>query len=82
MGALQALREAGLAVPGHVSVVGFDDDLADHVVPPLTTIRVDKEGMGAVAARRLLHRLTDPEASPLTITLPVTLVDRASVKGR
>lgn len=33
IGALQALREAGLDVPGQVSVVGFDDDLADHVAP-------------------------------------------------
>jgi LacI family transcriptional regulator len=82
MGALQALREAGLDVPGQVSVVGFDDDLADHVVPPLTTIRVDKERMGAVAARRLLDRVTDPHASPMTITLPVSLVERASVAGR
>jgi DNA-binding LacI/PurR family transcriptional regulator len=82
MGALQALREAGLDVPGQVSVVGFDDDLADHMVPPLTTIHVDKQGMGSAAARRLLDRITDPDGPPLTITLPVSLVERASVRRR
>jgi DNA-binding LacI/PurR family transcriptional regulator len=82
MGAMQALREVGLDVPGQISMVGFDDDLADHVVPPLTTIRVDREGMGAVAARRLLDRLADPLVPSLTLTLPVSLVERASVGRR
>jgi LacI family transcriptional regulator len=57
-------------------------DLADHMVPPLTTIHVDKQGMGSAAARRLLDRITDPDGPPLTITLPVSLVERASVRRR
>jgi LacI family transcriptional regulator len=79
---MRALREGGIDVPGQVSVVGFDDDLADHAVPPLTTIRVDREGMGAVAVRRLLDRVAEPDAPPQTITLPVSLVERASVERR
>jgi LacI family transcriptional regulator len=82
IGALRALREAGLDVPGRVSVVGFDDDVADHAAPPLTTIRVDREGMGAVAMRRLIDRAHEPDTPPLTVTLPVELVERASVAGR
>jgi len=81
MGALRALREGGVDVPGQVSVVGFDDDLADHAVPPLTTVRVDKEAMGATAVRRLLDRAQEPNAPALTVTLPVELVERASVSG-
>jgi len=82
MGALQALREEGVDVPRQVSVVGFDDDLADHATPPLTTIRVDTQAMGAVATRRLLDRATEPAAPAVTITLPVRLVERASVARR
>lgn len=42
IGAIKALQEAGLDVPGDVSVVGFDDlPLAAHVTPALTTVRQD-----------------------------------------
>jgi len=44
-------------VPRDVSVVGFDDiDVAEHLIPPLTTVRVDKEAMGATAVERLVSR--------------------------
>lgn len=40
IGAMSALKDAGVAVPGDVSVVGFDDmPLAAHVTPRLTTVR-------------------------------------------
>ena len=79
LGVLRALREAGIDVPGQVSVVGFDDDLTDHAVPPLTTIRVNKEEMGAAAVRRLLDRSAEPHGPPMTVTLGVELVRRDSV---
>jgi DNA-binding LacI/PurR family transcriptional regulator len=42
IGAIRALQENGLSVPGDVSVVGFDDmPLAAHVAPALTTVRQD-----------------------------------------
>jgi LacI family transcriptional regulator, galactose operon repressor len=79
VGVLKALREAGLRVPEDVSVIGFDDDLADHTAPPLTTIRVDKEEMGAAAVRRLRDRVLEPETATATLTLGVRLVERDSV---
>jgi DNA-binding LacI/PurR family transcriptional regulator len=55
---LQAARQAGIAVPGRISVVGFDDiDLAGFVSPGLTTMAVDKVGMGRIAVTLLAHRL-------------------------
>ena len=60
-------------------MVGFDDmQLAAHVHPPLTTLRQDKLGLGAEAGRALLARIDGAEDEPLTITLPVELVERAS----
>lgn len=57
-GALRAARRLGLAVPGDLSVVGFDDiDLATVVDPPLTTVRVPHRRMGRAAAQCLLDRL-------------------------
>jgi DNA-binding LacI/PurR family transcriptional regulator len=55
IGAMRALRDLGLDVPGDVSVVGFDDiDLAAHVDPPLTTVHQPMRRKGEEAARALL----------------------------
>ncbi len=52
IGAMKALADAGLSVPGDVSVVGFDDILlAAHVTPSLTTVRQDiREASDALVA--------------------------------
>jgi LacI family repressor for deo operon, udp, cdd, tsx, nupC, and nupG len=51
-------REAGISVPEQVSVIGFDDiDLASFISPALTTMAVDKAGMGRLAVTLLLHRI-------------------------
>lgn len=70
MGAIKALREAGLRVPEDVSVVGFDDiQSAAFQNPPLTTVRQPLRKMGQTAAEVLLRRIgsSDSVASPITI---------------
>jgi LacI family transcriptional regulator len=66
MGAYEAARQSGLAVPEELSVVGFDDlPLCQWLSPPLTTIRQPLEEMGRVAARTLFQQLDgDPPVSP------------------
>ncbi len=55
IGAMRALRDLRLDVPGDVSVVGFDDiDLAPHVDPPLTTVHQPIRRKGEEAVRLLL----------------------------
>jgi LacI family transcriptional regulator len=50
-GAIRAFAKAGLRVPEHCSVIGFDDVAACSLLtPPLTTIRQPMEAMGAMAA--------------------------------
>lgn len=85
LGALRAARERGLAVPADVSVAGFDDiPTARYVTPPLTTVRVDVESLGAHAASLLLALMTatDGDAAPSPRTrrevLPGVLVTRES----
>jgi LacI family transcriptional regulator len=59
IGAISALREAGLRVPEDISVIGFDDiDSASFHNPPLTTIRQPLRQMGRFAAETLLKRIT------------------------
>jgi LacI family transcriptional regulator len=82
-GALRAAAEAGLSVPGDVSVVGFDDImLAAHLQPGLTTLRQDKVGLGVAAARALLELVDEGRAAdaapPTPVTLPVDLIVRGT----
>jgi DNA-binding LacI/PurR family transcriptional regulator len=80
IGALKALREAGLRVPEDVSLVGFDDlDVAAHLSPALTTVRIQKGDLGAVGVKTLLNRAQDPTSPAMTITLGVELIQRESV---
>lgn len=64
MGAIRALREAGLRVPQDVSVVGFDDiQSAAYQNPALTTIRQPLKEMGRIAGETLLRRIRHSDAS-------------------
>ena len=78
---LQAARQAGISVPAQVSVVGFDDiDLAGFVSPALTTMSVDKVGMGRIAVTLLANRLElGKECVTQTLVRP-RLVERLSVR--
>jgi LacI family transcriptional regulator len=82
IGALKALREAGLQVPQDVALVGFDDvPLATAVEPELTTVRQPIERLGSMAADLLLNLLENPpdERAPAhRIILPCRLAIRGS----
>jgi LacI family transcriptional regulator len=79
---LQLARQEGIAVPDRLSVVGFDDiDLARFISPALTTMAVDKVGMGRLAVTLLSHRLeVDKECITMTSVRP-TLVERESTRA-
>jgi len=76
---LRAARALGLSVPGDLSVAGFDDiDAASHSQPGLTTLRVDKQGMGVHAIQHVF-RLMEPPLEPASREdLPVELIVRGS----
>lgn len=77
MSVLRALAERGLAVPGDVAVVGYDDImLAAHTSPPLTTIRQDLE-QGAKLLVDILFRQIEGEACR-SVQLEPELIVRAS----
>ena len=58
LGAIRAVRRAGLSVPGDVSVVGFDDSgWLNCTDPPLTTVRQPIESMGKAAVALLVNQM-------------------------
>ncbi len=77
-GVLRALRWAGMRVPEDISVVGFDDaSLAQHLIPPLTTVNAQVEKAGYAAAHQLLRQIQNEGSDPITL-LPTQLVLRRS----
>jgi DNA-binding LacI/PurR family transcriptional regulator len=80
VGAMKALRERGVRIPEDCSVIGFDDvEMAEHLDPPLTTVRVDREALGAAAVKMLLTQVAEPDSPKATNLLRVELVKRLSV---
>ncbi len=83
VGVLHALHEAGLRVPEDVAVAGFDDmPSSRYTQPPLTSVNVPVEEMGAAAMQYLIDRIRGTaERSNGQRMFPVTLVPRASTEG-
>jgi len=78
-GAIDAFAEAGLRCPDDISIVGYDDMvLADHLSPPLTTIRLPSFHLGRLAAELALSLLDKPGTPAPRVALPPELVVRRS----
>lgn len=83
VGLYRALAELGLRVPDDVSVIGFDDlPLIEYLPVPLTTLRMPKERMGALAAELLIGHVEAKEVTPPTrLMLEASLIVRASTRA-
>ena len=81
IGAMRALAEASIPVPGRVAIVGFDDiKLASYIHPRLSTISRPKFEMGVLAAHVLLKAIAGENVKS-SVTLSVDLVVRESCGG-
>lgn len=77
-GILFEAQARGIAVPGELSIVGFDNlDLSAHLTPSLTTIHLPTAELGRRAAEMVMSRLARAPAAEM-IELPVELVVRKS----
>jgi len=78
IGALSDCVRRGIAVPGKLSIAGFDDiDMACEMTPALTTVHVPAAEIGRLAAERILARLAGRQV-PRTEVVPAELVVRQS----
>ncbi|GAA1656099.1 LacI family DNA-binding transcriptional regulator [Actinoplanes couchii] len=77
LGAMEAIAEAGLTIPGDISLAGYDNS-ALAAFGPISLTSVDQDGrqMGADAARLLVDRIGQRDRRTAQITLSPTLVTR------
>jgi LacI family transcriptional regulator len=81
--AMHAALSMGLRIPDDISAIGFDDILmAENVMPPLTTMHIDKINMGRLGVQLLANRAEVPEASVVTAYIQPCLIERNSVTIR
>ena len=79
LGAIRAIKQAGLRIPQDIAVVGFDDiPLADYYDPPLTTIRIPAYGLGWAAGERLVRLVQSETLDQEGMLLESELVIRKS----
>lgn len=79
MGAMQWLHQNGYRVPEDIAITGFDNiSGSEFMIPPLTTVHVHKEWIGALAVERAIRRIENPDEIPLQIWTPTSAVIRQS----
>lgn len=81
IGAYEAIKEAGLHIPGDISVVGYDDEeISRHLFPQLTTVVLPHRAMGHWAMEQVTAR---PAARlrPGKVRIDCTLIARDSVRA-
>lgn len=78
--AMHVAVELSRRVGGDLAIIGFDDILlSESVIPPLTTMQVDKIAMGRMAVNLLMNRSEQPNSAHATLILHPRLIERNSV---
>lgn len=80
LGAIKAIREAGLTIPEDISVVAFDDNsLFDYFDPGITSVSQPLSEISMLALKMLMDKMERPEEAA-NVLVPPKLVIRSSVK--
>lgn len=78
-GAVKAIKERGLEIPGDIGVVGYDNILFSSLVsPPLTTVNLKKDELGRESVRLLLSKINGHRKKNKKIVLDVDLLIRGT----
>ena len=79
IGAMGAIFDHGLSVPGDISVIGFDDiEISGFTQPPLTTVRIPRPEIAKTAFRALFNPNQDTPPKGAEFTIHPMLVERKS----
>jgi DNA-binding LacI/PurR family transcriptional regulator len=75
---IQRCEERHLSVPGGLSIVAYDDEVAGLFSPPLTAVRPPRRSIGRAAVRLVADRLSDPDRPAHRIVISPSLRVRSS----
>jgi DNA-binding LacI/PurR family transcriptional regulator len=75
---VQRCEERRLSVPGDLSVVAYDDEIAGLFSPPLTAVRPPRRSIGRAAVRLVTDRLADPDLPAHRVVISPSLTVRES----
>lgn len=79
IGAYRAISEAGLTIPGDISVVSYNDNITSQfIVPALTTVKIHTEFMGETAVDLVVERLKYEREIAKKIVIPTEIIKRDS----
>lgn len=79
---MDVFHHKGIRIPEDFSIIGFDDiDMARLTSPRLTTIHQGMSEKGKTAVQQLLRKIRGEEIKEKTIRLPVSLIERETVKN-
>ena len=79
IGVMRCAKDMALSIPADISIIGIDDILLSRYIEPnLTTIGIDKEGMGTLAMDMMMQKIKGKTVE--SILLPMELIERDSVK--
>lgn len=81
-GALQAIQQAGLRVPEDISIIGFDNsELAMYSIPKLSSVEINIPIMAKASVANLFYQIKVGENIPVKILIPVSYIERNSVRN-
>ncbi len=79
VGAIRCIKDAKLNIPEDIAVIGFNNNFPSSLITPsLSTMRVPKEEMGAIAFDLLLNRIKNPDSPIKLVKLNSELIIRES----
>lgn len=79
VGLYQAINEMGLKVGKDVAVMGYDDlEIAQYMIPPLTTIHQPKDFLGKIAVEIIIRKLQNKQIDPQLLEVIPHLIERES----
>ncbi len=80
VGALRLAHDQGIQVPTYLSVIALhDSELAEYLIPPLTTVAMPTEQLGATAVDVILDHMRGRKPVSITVPGPGVIVERRSV---
>lgn len=79
-GVYRALMELHISIPEDISVVGYDDTIAQFLSPPLSTLELPAEEIGEAAVETLISKIKNPDQHVKTIKISPVFVERNSIK--